>query len=65
VLSIGVVVSLGLALALRVAAEWLPPRPQLHTLATAAGFWILAWALWAAGAWPRIRRVALPGGGAK
>ena len=60
VLTIGVVAMLAIALALRLAAEWLSPAGQLHTLATASAFWILAWVLWAVGALPRIVRVGKP-----
>ena len=60
VLTIGVVAMLAIALALRLAAEWVSPRGQVHTLATASAFWILAWLLWAAGALPRIVRIGKP-----
>ena len=60
VLTIGVVAMLAIALALRLAAEWISSTGQLHVLATASAFWILAWLLWALGAIPRILRIGTP-----
>ena len=54
VLSPLVVTAVALALALRVASDWLPPRAQPHALGTSAALWIIAWLAWSAGALPRI-----------
>jgi len=62
VLSVGVIALLAIALALRLAAEWLPAQGQMHALATSAAFWMLAWLLWAAAALPRIVRIGKPAG---
>jgi uncharacterized protein involved in response to NO len=57
-----VVVLVGLALALRVGAEFAPDAH--HALGGSAALWILAWLAWALGALPRIARRAAPAGGA-
>lgn len=54
VLTALVVTAVALALAVRVAADWLPARAQPHALATSATLWIIAWLAWGFGALPRI-----------
>ena len=54
VLTALVVTAVALALAVRVAADWLPARAQPHALATSATLWIIAWLAWGLGALPRI-----------
>ena len=58
VLSPLVVTAVALALALRVAVDWLPPEAQPHALATSATLWIIAWLGWGIGAIPRIAVVS-------
>jgi len=60
VLSPLVVIAIGLAFALRVAADGLPARAQPHALAASAAMWILAWLAWSFGAGPRMARVIGP-----
>ncbi len=55
-----VVALVAAAIVLRVAAEFAPRAP--HWLAGSAALWILAWLRWAAGALPRILRLAAPAG---
>ena len=57
VLSPLVVIAIALALALRVAADGLPPRAQPHAFAASAAMWMLAWLSWSFAAGPRIARV--------
>jgi len=60
VLSALVVSAVALALALRLASDWLPSRAQPHALAASATLWIVAWLAWSIGAMPRIVAVRGP-----
>lgn len=54
VLSALVVAGVVVALALRVAHDWLPPAAQAGVLAASAASWIVAWLAWAVPAGVRI-----------
>jgi len=56
VLSAWVVVGVALALALRVASDWLAPPMHSPALAKSAALWIAAWLAWSLGA---VRRIAI------
>jgi uncharacterized protein involved in response to NO len=55
VLGAGVVAAVVVALALRLASDGGSPEAMRRD-ALAAAAWALAWALWLAAAWPRVRR---------